>query len=388
MDEKKVIILGITGSIGESSLKIIRENRNRFQIVGFSYHANFEKAALIQKEFEVPYLVCTDSSIEKSQLNHWKEFGVQLFSSMENLLDIDYDLLITGVVGSIGIRPTLKAIKQDKTILLANKETLVMAGDLVIRELQNSQAQMIPVDSEHSSVFRMIKDKTFQPEKIILTASGGALREYTSKQIKEVGIKDVLNHPTWNMGQKITVDSAGMINKALEVIEAHHLFQFPFERIDAVIHPQSYIHAMVGWKDGSFDLHVSKPSMIYPIAYGLFYPQNSPQITPPVLTENLPAFEFHSISQEKYPGFFLGLEAGKKGSVYSTVFNAANEVAVNQFLQNKIDFYQIPLIIEKVLSVVPDSKEVSQLEDYEKMDVWARKMAQKTSEKSKKNFIL
>lgn len=373
MEPKKIVILGITGSIGDSTLKIIRSHPNLFTVAGFSYHSNFEKAASIAKEFHVTNAACTDTYHENIQ--YWKDNKIRFFDSMEDLLYIEYDILITGIVGSIGIRPTLKAIRDNKTILLANKETLVMAGDLVIKELNKSKSKIIPIDSEHSSIFRIISKKEHPAEKIILTASGGALREYSVEQIKGAQIKDVLNHPTWSMGHKITVDSAGMINKALEVIEAHHLFQIPYDKIEAVIHPQSYIHAMVGWLDGSFDFHVSKPSMLYPIAYGLFYPESAPALTPPVLPANFPAFEFHSIHIDKYPGFFLGIEAGKMGSLYSTVFNAANEIAALEFLKNQIDFYQIPIVIEKVLSLITNTGNADKIDDYENMDHWARETA-------------
>ncbi len=368
---RKIIILGVTGSIGESSLDIIRKYPHLFQIAGFSYHNNFEKAARIQKEFQVPNIACTGKHIGQEEIHHWKDENIHFFDNMDDLLEIDYDIIITGIVGSIGIRPTLKAIYQNKTILLANKETLVMAGDLVMDALKKSSARILPVDSEHSSVFRLLENRNPDGARIILTASGGALREFTGSQIKKANRSDVLHHPTWSMGEKITVDSAGMVNKALEVIEAHHLFSVPYSRIDAVIHPQSYIHAMVQWMDGSFSLHVSKPSMMYPIAHALFHPEPAPEILPPVMPDHLPAFDFHPIDREKYPGYYLGLEAGKKGSRYSLVFNASNEVAVERFLTGEIVFYQIPSIIEMVLQKVPAS-DTANIEEYENLDLWAR----------------
>jgi len=369
---RKIIILGVTGSIGESSLDIIRKYPHLFRMDGFSYHNNFEKAARIQKEFQVPNIACTGKQIDHEEILYWKKRNVHFFDNMEDLMESDYDLIITGIVGSIGIRPTLKAISQNKTILLANKETLVMAGDLVMDALKKSSARILPVDSEHSSVFRLLQNRNPDNARIILTASGGGLREYATSQIKMAKLGDVLRHPTWNMGEKITVDSAGMVNKALEVMEAHHLFSVPYSRIDAVIHPQSYIHAMIQWVDGSFSFHVSKPSMIYPIAHALFHPEPAPEILPPVMPDHLPAFDFHPIDREKYPGYYLGVEAGKKGSRYSLVFNASNEVAVERFLAGEIVFYRIPSIIEMVLQKVPASNVAMNIEDYENLDLWAR----------------
>lgn len=390
--KQKIIVLGLTGSVGESCLRVLESSPEKFSLCGFSYHNNFTLAKKIQEKFKVSYICCSNENIPQEQLAHWKKQKVEFFDNMEHLLDVDFDTVVTAVVGSIGVRPTLKAVAQGKKILLANKETLVMAGDFLMPEAKRKQASIIPVDSEHSSVFRLLfgkqENKTqnilsqennlqHDIEKIILTASGGPFRQATAEEILSATKEQVLAHPTWDMGNKISVDSAGMINKALEIIEAHHLFNVSYENLSAVIHPQSYVHAMLQHTDGSFSFHVSYPDMVHPTAYALFYPNAAPDIYSPHLnsTEKLtqmPSLNFTEIDAKKFPAFFLGVQAGKQGGSYPAVYNAANEQAVVSFLQDKISFADIPNVIEETINKSPFTSTPVSVDELFAADSWSR----------------
>lgn len=387
---KNIIALGVTGSVGTSFLRILQAYPQRFFLTGFSYHTNFETAKKIQEQFQSRYVCCTNNQNAKEEVRYWQKSGVIFLQNMEELLDCDYDTILTAVVGSVGVRATYKAVQQGKKILLANKETLVMAGDIIMQQAREHKAAILPVDSEHSSVFRLLGNGSDTADgvavsksnnKIILTASGGPFRDADVVTIANASKEQVLAHPTWDMGHKISVDSAGMVNKALEIIEAHHLFAMPYARLTAVIHPQSYVHAIVQASDGSFSFHVSEPDMIYPIAYALFYPQEAPSLCSPQLNSQekilaLPSFQFKEIKKEKFPLFFLGVQAAQKGGAYPAVFNAANEEAVKLFLQDVLSFTQIPVAIEKALErfvVEKGQGQGNSLSDLFEFDAWARK---------------
>ena len=367
---KKLVVLGITGSIGDSTLKVLRKYNTEFQLVGFSYNSNFEKAKAVFEEFSCKYVCCT-SDIKSDHIDFWKSQGVELLPNMRELALLDYDQILTAVVGATGVPPTYEAAKSGRTILLANKETLVMAGEFILDVVKKNSAKIIPVDSEHSSVFRLIKGK-LDIKKVILTASGGPLRKFSLDEIKAVSKARVLDHPTWSMGDKITTDSAGMINKALEVIEAKILFELKQDEIDAVIHPQSYVHAITMHTDGTYSFHVSKPDMVYPIAYAMFYPNTPPMLLELEQTNQIPSLEFYEIEKEKFPGFFLGLEASKAGGFATATFNAANEAAVELFLKDQIHFTQIPGKIARALENSPFTSSPEGLDHLLEADNWAR----------------
>lgn len=376
---QKIIVLGLTGSVGSSCLRVIEQHQERFALVGFSYHNNFDLAKKIQKKFSVAAICCTKKNIPKDERDYWQLQKVDFFDNMQGLLDIEFDSLLTAVVGSLGLPATLKAVSAGKKILLANKETLVMAGELIMQEAKKKSTQIIPVDSEHSSIFRLLfSHKQKRPfQKMILTASGGPLRQLDAQEISAATKVQVLEHPTWKMGNKITVDSASMANKALELMEAHFLFDVSFDNLAAVIHPQSYVHAILQEADGSFFFHVSPPDMIYPVAHALFYPQPAPDIYSPKKNSiqkliQIPQMWFEEIDPQKFPAFFLGLQAGKAGRGYPTVFNAANEQAVSLFLQDKISFAQIAILIEHVLTKFSDDSQNRSLEYLFSIDNWAR----------------
>ncbi len=367
---QKVIILGFTGSVGSSAARVLRFAPEEFDLVAFSYHNNFSEAQKLQREFQVKQLCCT-GELTAEQRSYWQKQQVEVTDSMLELLDVDYDSILTAVVGSIGVRATFKAAGQGKKIMLANKESLVMAGQFLLDEAQKNNAAIVPVDSEHNSVFRLLASE--EPDaikKIILTASGGPLRTYSAEQIRNVKKADVLDHPTWSMGQKITVDSAGMINKALEIIEAHHLFSYNFDRLDAVIHQQSLVHAIIEFNDGTFSFHVSTPDMAYPVAHSLYYPHQPARIVEGQSVAQMNTMNFEAVDKNKFPGFFLGLQAGQAGQTATTVFNAANEVAVQHFLADGIKFHQISESIARALDA--NQQSAQSLDDLFEIDRWAR----------------
>ncbi|MDH5720774.1 MAG: 1-deoxy-D-xylulose-5-phosphate reductoisomerase [Spirochaetia bacterium] len=383
MQNEKVIIFGATGSIGKTAVNILKKFPELFSLTGFSYHQNFAHAKEIQKIFDTKYICCTNQNISREETDYWNSVNCKLTNDMKEILDIEHDTALISTSGSAGISVTYKAAGLGKKILLANKESLVMAGKTVMNECQKNQTSIVPVDSEHNSVFRMLEgksDKIKAVDKLILTASGGPFFNKNKTEIQNASVEDVLRHPTWSMGSKITVDSAGMVNKALEIIEANHLFSMPYSRLDAVIHPQSYVHAIVKNIDGSYFFHVSNPDMTYPIAHGFFYPE-----TPPNMGDEreslFPDFTFHSIEKEKFPAYFLGLEAGRKESAYPAVFNAANEEAVYSFLERNILFKQIPEIIEDTLNNSKFDDNDNSLEYILEADNWARNFSKNKIQK-------
>ena len=367
MGVQKVIILGVTGSIGDTALKIIRKYRDLFQLAGISYHSNHKKAGEIIFEFQVPHIFCSsgDTSTEYSH------------KSYESLLDIDYDMVIIAIVGSAGVLPTCHAVLQGKKILLANKESLVMAGSIIMHAAHNCNTRILPVDSEHNSLFRLLAGiKDFQ--KLIITASGGSLRSFPLEKLGNVRVADALNHPTWNMGSKVTIDSATMVNKSLEIIEAHHLFQLDFSLLEAMVHPESHVHAILKHPDGSSFFHVYKPDMIYSIAFCMFYPELPPSFTDANIPEIMTSLTFFDIDRDRYPGYYLGIEAGRKQGFFPAVFNAANEQAVHEFLHEQIRYTDIVPLINNSLDECKKNDFDASLDGLFKADFWAREFVRKS----------
>lgn len=376
MKSQKLIILGITGSIGDSTLKVLRTFSDRFSLEAFSYYSNFNLAKKLQKEFQVKHIACNRDHIPAEEREYWQKTGVQFYDHLTDLLDIDYDSLLISVVGSIGVRAAYKASQQGRKIMLANKESLIMAGGFLKEAVRNHDTVLIPVDSEHNSLFRLWRPSI---NRVILTASGGPLRTLSTDEIKTVDKSRVLAHPTWSMGSKITVDSAGMINKSLEIIEAHYLFDVDYQNLSAVIHPQSYIHAIIEHNDGTYFMHTSRPDMVYPIAHALFYPEEPELCLEADEPHFFPDFTFHEIEREKFPGFFLGIESGRQGGTHPAVFNAANEEAVYSFLRDEIQFADIPPLIETALS--KNRVDLSDLDSLFEADTSARETVKQTVRK-------
>ncbi len=361
---KRVIVLGSTGSIGTQTLEVLQALNAlpscsaRFAVVGLAAGRNLPllvdqirvfrpRGVAIAREEDLPALrrrlreLLDDTEIP------------EVFAGPRGILRlleaVPADLVVNGLVGAAGLLPTLRSLERGIDVALANKESLVIGGSLVQGALSRSKARLLPVDSEHSALFQLLQGcAPEEVRRVVLTASGGALRDWPLEEIPHAAPEQVLKHPTWTMGARITVDSATLVNKALEVIEAHWLFGLPWERIGVVIHPQSVVHALVELVDGSLLAHLGEPDMRVPIQYALTYPQRAPHAWAPLKLEGL-ALEFRALEPERYPAFGLVVEAGRRGGTYPAVANAADEVAVERFLQREIEFGAIPRLLEAAL---------------------------------------
>lgn len=349
---KKVIILGASGSIGLQALNVVRSYPDQYQVTKISVGYNVEKLRAILKEFtNIKEVALLD---ENALPDLEKEFPHVKFSLFEqgilNLINNDYDLVLNAIVGFSGLLPSIKVIEQNKILALANKETMVVAGDIINQLLKaHPQAQIIPVDSEHCAIFQCF-DNPKEVNRLIITASGGSLRDYPLEDLKTVSIEQVLNHPNWSMGASITVDSATMFNKGLEVIEAHYLFNIAYEDIDVVIHRESLVHSMVEYVDKSIIAQISYPNMEQPIEYAFAYPKRLASKLKALDFTNLVRMSFEPVDYLRFPALKLAYEAGKKGQGYPCVLNASKEEATKAFLDKKINFLDIISLVEKALN--------------------------------------
>ena len=360
---KKISLLGATGSIGWQTYDILKEQRDAFQLVAFSSGKNLEKTREMIETLK-PELVSVQ--LEEDALTLAKEFpNIQFTFGAKGLVEVathpDSTVLVNAVLGSVGLESTLAAIRMGKTIAIANKETLVTAGHLVMAEAKKYKATILPVDSEHSAIFQSMNGENPKNiERLIITASGGSFRDKTREQLKQVTVADALNHPNWSMGAKITIDSATMMNKGLEVIEAHVLFDMPYDKIDVLLHRESIIHSLVEYHDTSVIAQLGTPDMRVPIQYALSYPDRIPlQNGQRLNLAQIGQLHFQEMDFERYPALRLAYEAGRMGGTILTAMNAANEAAVAAFLQGKITFLEIDETIERVMQAhqniaVPD----------------------------------
>jgi 1-deoxy-D-xylulose-5-phosphate reductoisomerase len=340
-----VALLGSTGSIGRSTLSVLARHRDRFRVVALAARRNRSVLADQVARFEPALVVLTDGA----------DAGDEWATGSEGLIAAathpDVDIVVNAVVGSAGLEATVAALRAGKRLALANKESLVAGGDLVMAAMREGGGELIPVDSEHSAILQCLSGGGAKAvRRLILTASGGAFRDHSAESLERVGPEDALQHPTWDMGAKITVDSATLANKALEVIEAHFLFGLPYDRMEAVVHPQSIIHSMVEFDDGSVLSQMGFPTMELPILYALTHPDRLEDhgVTrfDPVAASPL---TFEPVDGERFPTYRLGVEAGRAGGAAPAVFNAANEVAVAAFLDHGLPFTGIPRVIERTL---------------------------------------
>jgi len=356
---KKISLLGATGSIGIQTLEVIREHPEEFELVSLSAGRNIELTRKIISEFN-PELVSvqekTDAETLKSDYPN-----VKIVYGQEGLEEAAVyhksDILVNAVLGSVGLSPTLEAIKAKKTIAIANKETLVTAGHIVMEEAKRQNVPILPVDSEHSAIYQALQgEKEKNIERLILTASGGSFRDRSREDLRGVTKADALNHPNWSMGSKITIDSATMMNKGLEVIEAHWLFALPYDRISVLLHRESIIHSMVEFHDTSIMAQLGTPDMKVPIQYALTYPDRLPLRTGKKLNlAEIGKLHFAEMDFERFRCLKFAYEAGKAGGTLPAVMNAANEATVAAFLQDRITFLQIEDLIEKAM----DSHEIT-----------------------------
>lgn len=347
---KKIAILGSTGSIGTQTLELVRDNPE-LQVVGLAAGTNIELLERQVREFQ-PKLVSLQREADCKELKiRLADLEVQIVPGMEGLLAIaemeEAQLLVTAIVGMIGILPTIAAIKKGKDIALANKETLVTAGHIIMPLAAETGVSILPVDSEHSAIFQSMQgEKKDRISKLLITASGGPFRGRTRQQLEQVQLEDALKHPNWSMGHKITIDSATLVNKGLEVMEAKWLFGVRLDQIQVVVHPQSIIHSMVEYVDGGIIAQLGTPDMKLPIQYALFYPDRRPMAGKRVDFYELGSITFEKPDMETFTGLKLAMQAAEEGGSMPTVFNAANERAVSLFLDRKLRFLQIPEMIE------------------------------------------
>ncbi|WP_163151266.1 1-deoxy-D-xylulose-5-phosphate reductoisomerase [Anoxybacillus sp. MB8] len=354
MDSLRAIsLLGATGSIGRQTLDVIRAHRDAFRLVAFSAGRNIEQARIIIEQFS-PKVVCVAQKEDADTLQSEYIGRVRIVSGEDGLIEVatmqEADIVVNAVVGSVGLVPTLKAIEAKKTIALANKETLVTAGHLVMKHAADYGVPILPVDSEHSAIFQCLQgEQQKNIECIILTASGGSFRDRTREQLEHVTVEEALKHPNWSMGAKITIDSATMMNKGLEVIEAHWLFHLPYEQIDVLLHKESIIHSMVQFHDGSIIAQLGTPDMRVPIQYALTYPDRFPLHIERLNLAQVATLHFQKVDMNRFRCLQFAYEAGNIGGTMPTVLNAANEEAVAAFLNGRISFLAIEQCIEQAM---------------------------------------
>lgn len=349
---KKIGILGSTGSIGTQTLEIVRAYANDLQVTVLAAGSNVNLMEQQMREFHPEAVVMWSEKAAQELRARTEDLNIPVLSGMEGLLEISVwesmDVLVTALVGMIGIRPTIAAIKAGKDIALANKETLVTAGHIIMPLAREYGVSILPVDSEHSAIFQSMQgEKREQVSKILLTASGGPFRGKKLEELKTMQVEDALKHPNWSMGRKITIDSATLVNKGLEVIEAKWLFDVGLDQIQVVVHPQSIIHSMVEYADGGIIAQLGAPDMKLPIQYALFYPDRRPVDGKCVNFYELGQMTFEAPDTETFRGLKLAYQSAEIGGSMPTVFNAANEKAVALFLDKQISFLQIPELIER-----------------------------------------
>jgi 1-deoxy-D-xylulose-5-phosphate reductoisomerase len=380
MKRKRVVVLGATGSIGDSALKVARDIPERMEIVGLAANSNAEKLAAAANEVR-PESVCLVDRNKIDTLRKALDYDPRIFVGEEGLREIasltDAEMLLVAIVGTGGLRPALAAIESGKDLAVASKEILVMAGEIVMREARENHVHVLPVDSEHNAIFQCLDGRPSEVRRIILTASGGPFRETPASEFVDLTPEEALKHPTWNMGPKITIDSATLFNKGLEMIEAHWLFGVEMERVEVVIHPQSIVHSMVEFADGSTIAQLSYSDMCFPIQYAVTWPDRVPNTLPPLDFSKLSKLEFFPPRYNEFPALKLARRAGETGGTLPAVMNASNEVAVGAFLDRQLRFPQIWQVVEQVMGrhtpvAHPDLNAILQA------DQWARAEAAKT----------
>ncbi len=377
---KRLAILGSTGSIGQSTLAVVAEHPEEFHVVGLAAGKNVELLAEQIRRFR-PALVSVQDEDAATRLRAgvngpgapeilWGPAGARAVAALP-----EADLVLSAMVGAVGLEPTLAAIEAGKTVALANKETLVAAGPLVMARVRAKGLALIPVDSEHSAIFQALQGQRQEDiKKLWLTASGGPFRSWTREQLARVTPEQALKHPNWNMGAKITIDSATMMNKALEVIEANVLFGLPVDKVGVYIHPQSIIHSLVEFVDGSWLAQLGVPDMRVPIAYALTYPRRLPLNSDPLDLGQVARLTFERPDFSRFPALRLGYEAAKTGGTMPAVLNAANEVAVAAFLEGRLPFLGIPRLVEQTMAA-HQHEPITSLEQVLAVNQWARNYA-------------
>jgi 1-deoxy-D-xylulose-5-phosphate reductoisomerase len=364
---KRLAVLGSTGSIGRQTLEVVRALPDRFRIVGLAVGRNTKLLAEQIEEFRPDFIYHQDKGGQTLKTST----GYKLLSLEEIACHPDVDTVVVATSGKAGLKATLAAVRAGKTIALANKESLVMAGEIITAEARQSGAQILPIDSEHSAIWQCLRGEN-TPSRLILTASGGPFRDYSTEELKKVTVEQALEHPSWQMGKKVTIDSATLMNKGLEVIEARWLFDIPVDSVSVIIHPQSIIHSMVEFADGSVKAQLSYPDMRLPIQYALTYPERfTNEQLRKIDWKDIKAFTFEQPDFETFPCLRLAIEAGREGGTCPAVLCAADEAAVELFLARRIGFTDIARLVEQVLSRHESSHNPT-LEEIMAADGWAR----------------
>ncbi|MCS6782353.1 MAG: 1-deoxy-D-xylulose-5-phosphate reductoisomerase [Gloeomargarita sp. SKYBB_i_bin120] len=377
---KRITVLGSTGSIGTQTLDIVAQYPERFQVVGLTAGRNIGRLARQVQQFRPEVVAIQDAELlpELQAAIATVDPQPRLLAGAEGIAEVaaygDAEMVVTGIVGCAGLLPTIAAIRAGKHIALANKETLIAGGPVILPLLAEYGVKLLPADSEHSAIFQCLQG--VPPgglRRIILTASGGAFRDWPLEKLAQVTVADALRHPNWNMGQKITIDSATLMNKGLEVIEAHFLFGLDYDHIDIVIHPQSIVHSLVELQDTSVLAQLGWPDMRLPLLYSLSWPERLPTPWRPLDLVSIGSLTFRAPDHQKYPCMQLAYAAGRAGGAMPAVLNAANEQAVNLFLAEKIGFNDIPRLIEQACAAyAPSNRSNPTLEELLAADAWAR----------------
>jgi 1-deoxy-D-xylulose-5-phosphate reductoisomerase len=374
MKRKRVVVLGATGSIGDSALKVAADIPDRMEILGLAAKSNAAKLAAAANRTRAPFLCLVDES-GLEQLRKALEYKPEIFIGEDGLREIscltNADMVLIAIVGTAGLHPALDAIEAGKDLAVASKEILVMAGEAVTKAAKKRGVKILPVDSEHNAIFQCLDGRASEVRRIILTASGGPFRKTSAEHLAHVTVEEALKHPTWNMGPKITIDSATLFNKGLEMIEAHWLFGVEMERVEVVIHPQSIVHSMVEFADGSTLAQLSYSNMCFPIQYAVTWPERVANSLPPLDFSKLSKLEFFTPRYSDFPALELARRAGEAGGTLPAVMNAANEVAVAAFLNRGLRF---PQIWETVGAVMDRHVNVAHpdLDAILQADQWAR----------------
>lgn len=386
---KHITILGSTGSIGKNALDIISRHRDRFKVVALTAGKNID---LLEKQIRTfspeVVAVASEKATEELKKRLGKKASIKIFSGSEGVAEVasykNSDFVLSAIVGAAGLIPTISAIRSKKNVGLANKETLVMAGRIVIREAEKYKVKILPVDSEHSAIFQCIEGrKKSDIKRIILTASGGPFIGRNIEELREMKVSDALNHPRWRMGKKISIDSATLMNKGFEMIEAHYLFGLPTERIDILIHPQSIVHSIVEFIDSSCLAQLSLPDMKGPIAYALSYPERLVDVMENLNLDKIQRLVFKKPDYRCFPCISYAYKALEIKGTMPSVLNAANEVAVSAFLKGKIRFTEIPKVIEETMEAHKPMSDM-ELDDILEADRWAREKAEVIVKKIRK----
>lgn len=369
-----IVVLGSTGSIGRQALEVVDQHPDKFKVLGLAAYNELDLLAEQVKKYQPQMVALGDASVYAAFQARTGN-NLEILTGVEGLCELaaldGVDTVLVALSGAVGIQPTLAAINKSRRIALANKETLVAAGDIVMQAAREKAADIIPVDSEHSAIFQCLQGEQPYLQNIWLTASGGPFRDYSAEQLAHVTVDMALSHPNWNMGPKISIDSATLMNKGLEVIEAHHLFGVEYENIKVLVQKESVIHSMVEFVDGSFLAHLGVADMRIPIQYALSYPQRFPSPATHLDFTKLSAIHFAPPDHQRFPALGLAITAGQRGGTLPAVMNAANELAVKYFLQRQISFAQIPVCVEKVMQAHSIIDQPG-LEEILAADLWAR----------------